>query len=462
MSPAVILWYRGHDLRVNDNEALSAAAQRGRVLPVYLHAPADEGPWAPGAAARWWLHRSLQALAEQLGAVGLRLILRRAEHAVDGLLTLLEESGATAVYTHRRSEPEAAAVEAAVAQALANKGVGFHLVQAHTLAPLGAMRTLEGNPYRVFTPFYRSLMRRDEPAEPLPVPDVQPMTTWPASDTIEQLGLDPQHEWTSGLAHAWTPGERGALQRLQTFGQYLGDYSQQRDRPDTDGTSCLSPHLRFGELSPRQAWHGARIAAGLQAEPWLRQLAWRDFGHHLLHAYPHTVDRPLREMFAAFPWSQDQRALRIWQKGATGFPFVDAGMRQLWHTGWMHNRVRMIAASFLVKDLMICWQHGARWFWDTLVDADLANNTLGWQWVAGCGADAAPYFRVFNPVTQGEKFDPNADYVRRWVPALRQLTGRDAHRPWRVSLPGRRYPEPMVDHAEARIAALAAYKEIRP
>jgi deoxyribodipyrimidine photo-lyase len=456
-----ILWYRGHDLRRADNEALVAAARHDAVVPCYLHVPDDEGDWPLGGASAWWLHRSLRALDEAWRAAGSRLLLRRGPSTVRALLHLAEECGATAVYAHRRSEPAAAAVEVEVARALGERGIKLHLTETHTLAPLGAVRTGEGGPYKVFTPFWRALQGRGEPADPVAPVDCTPPPTWPASVTLDALALEPSIDWHAGLRASWTPGEAGATARLRRFCHEAENYDEQRNRPDVDGTSSLSPHLRFGEISPRQAWHAARAAAGDRAEPWLRQLAWRDFGHHLLHHLPHTVDEPLRPEFAHFPWTEDAAALRRWQTGRTGFPFVDAGMRQLWRTGWMHNRVRMVVASFLVKDLMLPWQAGARWFWDTLVDADLANNTLGWQWTAGCGADAAPYFRVFNPITQGEKFDPEASYVRRWVGELADLAPRDAHRPWELPLATSSYPAPMIDHGLARKRALAAYDELR-
>ena len=460
MSPT-LLWFRGHDLRLTDNEALCAAAARGPVVPVFVHAPGDEGDWPLGGAASWWLHRSLVALDADLRRRASRLVLRQAGSAIEALVRLVDETGARMVYAHRRTEPAAAAVEAEAGRALGERGVELQLTETHTLAPLGTLRTGEGRPYRVFTPFWRRLQAAGEPTEPVGVPTLPTVNRWPPSADLADLGLEPVVDWAGGLRAAWTPGEAGATARLRVFCAHAASYDARRDRPDMAGTSSLSPHLRFGELSPRQAWHAVRAAAGFDAEPWLRQLAWRDFGHHLLSSFPHTVDEPLRPEFTRFPWRRDSGALRAWRRGRTGYPFVDAGMRQLWHTGWMHNRVRMVVASFLVKDLLLPWQEGTRWFWDTLVDADLANNTLGWQWTAGCGADAAPYFRVFNPVSQGERFDPAGDYVRRWVPELADLSARGAGRPWETSSTSGHYPAPIVDHAEARRQALAAYAELR-
>lgn len=454
-----IVWFRGHDLRLIDNEALCAAAARGPVVPVYVHAPEEEGEWPLGGAARWWLHHSLSSLDEDLQRLGGRLIVCSGA-TVPTLLALAQAVGATAVYAQRRTEPAAAQIEVDVASNLGQAGIEMHLSQQHTLVTLGSLRTGQGGPYRVFTPFWKAMRAQGEPPDPIAPPSSLRLHDV-TSERIEDLGLLDTVDWAAGLRQAWSPGEAGAAQQLLRFCQRAGDYDEHRDRPDMDGTSSLSPHLRFGEISPRQAWHAVRAAAGTDAEPWLRQLAWRDFGHHLLHHFPHTTTLPLRDEFNRFPWLQDDGALRDWQQGRTGFPLVDAGMRQLWTCGWMHNRVRMVVASFLVKDLMIGWQQGARWFWDTLVDADLANNTLGWQWTAGCGADAAPYFRVFNPVSQSMRFDPHAQYIRRWVPELQSASATDAHRPWEMPLINPAYPPPMVDHAQARERALSAYQTMR-
>ena len=286
---------------------------------------------------------------------------------------------------------------------------------------------------------------------------------------IDDLGLLPALDWADGLRAQWTPGPNGAQAALDAFKtEAVSRYKTDRDRPDFVGTSRLSPHLHFGEISPRQVWHECMKAP--VAEPYLRQLIWREFAHHLLYHFPHTPDQPLRENFNRFPWKKDPDGFAAWTRGKTGYPIVDAGMKELWRTGWMHNRVRMIVASFLVKDLLIPWQEGARWFWDTLVDANLANNTLGWQWVAGCGADAAPYFRIFNPVLQAAKFDPDGAYVKKWIPTLRGLPAPDLHRVYElppaaltragVTL-GTTYPRPVVDHAVARDAALDAYARLK-
>ena len=335
-------------------------------------------------------------------------------------------------------------------------------------------------PFQVFTAFWRTCLASEEPSEPLPAPRrVSVPPRQPASLPLAALDLEPKLNWTDGLRAAWQPGTAGAEAELRRFlRDGLLTYAEGRNRPDLVGTSRLSPHLHFGEISPRQVWQAVRRFAESHSVPaavwrhwqFLTELGWREFGHDLLFHFPHTPEQPLRAEFARFPRRKHSAWLRAWQRGQTGCPLVDAGMRELWITGWMHNRVRMVVASFLVKNLLLPWQEGARWFWDTLVDADLANNTLGWQWTAGCGADAAPFFRIFNPVSQGERFDPDGCYVRRWVPELGRLPAAWIHRPWEappavlaaagVEL-GRNYPRPVVSLLLSRELALEAYHRIR-
>ncbi len=466
-SAPAIVWFR-HDLRLADHPALAAAlAGRGPVLPLYVHAPQEEGAWAPGGASRWWLHQSLASLDADLRRRGSRLLVRRGP-AASALAALASECGARAVHWTRRVEPAARAQEERVGQALARLGVAAHPQDGELLFDPGAIRTGQGRPFQVFTPFWKACLAAPPPAAPAPAPARLPAPdAWPAGEEIAALDLLPRPDWAAGLRATWTPGESGAQARLRRFlDAPLPDYPDGRDRPDREGTSRLSPHLRFGEISPRQAWHAALAVAAARrrapvargAEAWLRQLGWREFARHLLWHFPHTAEAPLRPEFADLAWRDDAAGLRAWQRGRTGFPVVDAGLRELWATGWMHNRARMIAASFLVKDLLLPWQAGARWFWDTLVDADLANNTLGWQWTAGCGADAAPFFRIFNPALQGAKFDPDGAYVRRWVPELAGLPAASLHRP---VAPPAGYPRPLVDHAAARARALAAHAALR-
>lgn len=459
-----IVWFR-RDLRLADNPALTAALEDAEaVLPVYLWSPQDEGEWAPGAAARWWLHASLAALDGSCRARGSRLLLR-AGPADDTLKALLAETGAEAVYWNRLYEPAMAERDTTLDARLRADGIATRSFNAALLHEPWQIETGKGDPYRVFTPFWKAVLKRPEPTPPrAPPADLKAPRKWPPGLVLDALGLQPRVRWHEGLAARWRPGEAGALARLDAWCEAgLGGYAAGRDRPDQDRTSMLSPHLHHGELSPRQAWHAASARRGeipeRDLECWLRELVWREFAHHVLFHFPHTPSEPLHAKYAAFPWRErHEPLLEAWQRGRTGIPIVDAGMRQLWATGWMHNRVRMIAASLLVKNIRAPWQKGARWFWDTLVDADLANNTMGWQWSAGCGADAAPYFRIFNPVTQGEKFDPHGHYVKRWVPELAALPAGRVHRPWEQPVGG--YPPPVIDLRRSRAEALAALSSL--
>ncbi|HYE47982.1 MAG TPA: deoxyribodipyrimidine photo-lyase [Azospirillaceae bacterium] len=470
----VIVWFR-RDLRLADNPALAAAAGRP-VLPLFVLDEEAPGRWRPGGASRWWLHHSLAALAASLARLGLPLLLRRGP-AARVVPALAAETGAAAVHWNRRYEPWAVARDAALKAELAASGVGARSFNGSLLAEPWQLSTGAGRPYRVFTPFWRALLAAPPPAPPLPVPaGLTAPAQVPRGDRLEDWGLLPSGpDWAGGLRDTWTPGEAGAAGRLARFLEGpAAAYGAARDLPGTEGTSRLSPHLHFGEISPRQVWAQAQAAMGCHdregmvagIESFLREIGWREFCYNLLYHFPTLPEVPLNPEFEAFPWSDDRTALSAWTRGRTGYPIVDAGMRQLWATGWMHNRVRMIAASFLVKHLLLPWREGAAWFWDTLVDADLANNSAGWQWVAGCGADAAPYFRVFNPVLQGRKFDPAGAYVRRWVPELARLPDAWVHEPWRAPAdvlaragvrPGRDYPEPVVALEAGRERALAAY-----
>ena len=471
---ASIIWFR-LDLRLDDNPALRAAIERGGpVIPLYIWTPKEEDGWTPGGASRWWLHHSLLALDAALQRHGSRLIVRHGATQKE-LAAVVRTARAGAAFWNRRHEPAARRQEESVAARLRELGVDCHEFNGNLLMDPALVTNRQGGPFRVYSAFWRSCGATASPPEPVPCPKRIPAPQrWPRSLAIERLGLLPRPDWAAGLRDAWTPGAPGATRLLdQVCGGTIENYATDRDRPGITGTSRLSPHLHFGEISVREVWHmvsAKPAAAGSGLETFLKQLFWREFGHHLLYHFPHTTDLPLREDFAAFPWRSDDAQLRSWQRGETGYPLVDAGMRELWTTGWMHNRVRMVVASLLVKHLLIPWQEGARWFWDTLVDADLSNNTLGWQWTAGCGADAAPYFRIFNPVAQGERFDPNGAYVRRWIPELAALPPKWIHKPWQapaavlsdanVAL-GRNYPHPIVDHAEARARALAAYAQMR-
>lgn len=473
-SRPVIVWFR-QDLRLTDNPALGAAAQGGRpIVPVYIRDDDAAGRWAPGGAARWWLHGSLESLAAALAGKGASLVLRSGP-AADVLQALVAETRASAVYWNRCYEPFAVARDGKIKAALAARGIDAQSFNAALLFEPWTVRTRSGGPHRVFTPFWRACLARPEPARPLPAPTrlASPAGTI-RSERLEDWSLRPTRpDWAGGFRATWSPGEAGARARLDAFlASGVSEYKNARDFPGRQGTSRLSPHLHWGEIGPRQVWHAVRAAAGADAgaETLLTELGWREFSASLLHHFPALPEEPLRPEFARFAWAPDRRALSAWQRGRTGYPIVDAGLRELWATGWMHNRVRMIAASFLVKHLLQPWQDGAAWFWDTLVDADLASNAAGWQWVAGCGADAAPFFRIFNPVLQGEKFDPAGAYVRRWVPELARLPDAVLHKPWTapagvladagVAL-GRTYPRPVVEHGAARARALAAFAALK-
>lgn len=467
MSTALVLFRR--DLRLTDNPALSAAcAAHAQVLPVFIHAPDEDGKWAAGAASRWWLHHALAALDNQLRAQYAGLHLREGD-TLDVLRELIRSSGATAVYWNRLYEPASIARDTRIKSALREQGIEVHSHNAALWCEPWQIATQQGDPYKVFTPYWRNLRPQLQATEPLPAPRVPGWCELPDGLPLAALELLPRIAWAGGLGENWQPGETGAQELLEIFGDdAIGDYVQARDLPSRHGTSRLSPHLHYGEISPRQI-HAEldRRAQSVDAkrrpdiEPYLRELGWREFAHHLLFHFPQTPTENFNPRFADFAWAPSEDAqLTRWQQGRTGIPLVDAGMRELWHTGWMHNRARMIVASFLTKNLRQHWQYGARWFWDTLVDADLASNTLGWQWVAGCGADAAPYFRVFNPVTQAKKFDPDGVYLRRWLPELAGAPLDLLHEPWKdPSLLSRGgYPAPMVDLVSSRLDALAVYQ----
>ncbi len=475
--PPIIVWFRD-DLRLSDHPALSAAAKTGApIIALYVLDEESRGVRPLGGAARWWLAQSLRGLQASLQAVGAELVLRRGA-AAKVIPEVACVAKANRLFWNEIAQAPQLAIAKVVEAELAKAGIDSQSFAGDLLASPRDIRNQEGRGLRVFTPFWRRLQALGDPPAPLPAPKRLTTIAGIASETLEDWKLEPRHpDWAGGLRETWTPGEAAAQQRLEDFlADTLKGYAADRDRPDRDGTSTLSPHLRFGEISPRQIWHAARFAAAervalsADADKFLSELGWREFCRHLLHDNPDLATANLQPAFDAFPWKHDAKALAAWQRGRTGYPIVDAGMRQLWHTGVMHNRVRMVVASFLVKHLLVDWREGEQWFWDTLVDADAGSNPANWQWVAGCGADAAPYFRVFNPVLQGEKFDPDGAYVRRWVPELSRLDAKLIHQPWRatplelrsadVDL-GRTYPEPVVDHAMGRERALAAYARLR-
>ena len=473
----IILWFR-EDLRVSDNPALHLAKETGSpIVPLFVLDEMSRGVRAFGGAQRWWLHHSLASLGDDLASRGSRLILRRGP-ARAILEEIVGRTGATAIYWNRRYGPGGIAIDRAIKEAFTERGIGVHSFAGRLLHEPARTETTSGGFYKVYTPFWRAVGDGADPREPLLAPRSLPAPArFPPSDDLRDWKLLPENpDWSAKIADTWTPGEAAARERLGNFvGNGLGGYANRRDRPDErDGTSGLSPHLAFGEISPHQLWHATRTppqnVASQDLKTFRKEIVWREFCHHLLYHFPRLGRANYNARFDALAWRSDEAALAAWQEGRTGYPIVDAGMRQLWQTGWMHNRVRMIAASFLTKHLLIDWREGEAWFWDTLLDADEASNAANWQWVAGSGADAAPYFRIFNPILQGEKFDPGGAYVRRYVPEIASLPDRYIHRPWEAPEaelkkaniePGETYPRPIVEHKSARLRALAAYDRIK-
>ena len=477
----VIVWFR-RDLRLTDNPALSHAVATGEpIVPVFILDDEDAGEWRAGAASRWWLNGSLDALdgdiRRRTGGPGLVLRSGPAEAVIPALV---EATGARTVVWNRCYDPWAAQRDGRIKAALRAGGVAASSFNSALLCEPLSILNKQGEPYKVFTPFWKALRAAIHPPLQLPAPRRIETAAMPPGERLEDWSLRPQRpDWAAGLRKAWTPGEAGATERLDAFVDgAVFDYAQQRNLPAVAGTSRLSAHLHFGEIGPWQVWRAVTTAAEAAfgnpfyrgVETFLSELAWREFSHHLLFNVPSLPTAAMKPEFDRFAWREDPPALDAWRRGRTGYPIVDAGLRELWATGWMHNRVRMIVASFLIKDLLIDWREGEAWFWDTLVDADLANNAASWQWVAGSGADAAPYFRVFNPVSQGLRFDPDGAYVRRWAPELARLPDTAIHAPWLATSEqlatagvqlGRDYPRPMVDHAMARDRALAAYQAVR-
>ncbi len=468
--PNALVWFR-HDLRLDDNPALRAALDQGFTpIPVYVHAPQEEGESSPGAASLAWLHRSLAALDADLRARGSRLLLREGPSA-PALQALVEQTGAVAVFWNRKYEPATQPRDASLKKRLREQGLQVESFNGCLLFEPWDLATQQGGPYKVFTPFWRSALARwrapatwDAPGALPAFEDALP------GESLDAWRLAPALGWDAGFWKVWTPGEAGAREALEVFiDGALNGYRTDRDRPDRTGTSRLSPHLHFGEIAPWRITaelERARTAANsADMDGYIRELGWREFAYHLLHHFPQTTTQNLNPRFAHFDWAKvNPKALEAWQHGRTGVPIVDAGLRELWATGYMHNRVRMIVASYLTKHLRYHWLQGARWFWDTLVDADLANNTLGWQWTAGTGADAAPYFRVFNPVTQAEKFDPKGTYIAHWVPELAAVPVPLRFAPWEkpdvMSRIAPDYPRrPLVNLAQGREGALAAYRK---
>lgn len=462
-----IVWFR-QDLRLSDNPALhQAVTQADQLTLVYIHAPEEMGSWAHGAASQWWLHHSLTALADDIQQRGGKLIVRHG-NSLNQLLDIASTTASQHIFCNHLYEPAARKRDHQLAQQLAHHGITLHGWHGNLLYCPGSIMTQSQQPYRVFTPFWNRCLQQPVDGEPLPAAATYRTGPDVASLNVSELELLPAIPWYQGFAKHHHPGEAGAWKQWQTFTQHaVHHYASQRDIPAINGTSRLSAHLHFGEISPRQLLYLNQGIHSAGIEGFRRELGWREFAYHLLHHFPETTRQSLDPRFSDFPWQQGLTPLlTAWQRGLTGIPMVDAGMRELWHTGVMHNRVRMITASLLTKNLGQHWLSGAEWFWDTLVDADLAANTLNWQWVAGCGADAAPYFRIFNPVLQGKKFDPDGIYLRRWLPELAALPNKYLHAPWTAPqhvcrganvVLGDHYPAPIVDLAQSREQALARY-----
>ena len=468
----VIVWFR-QDLRLADNPALAVAAgSSAPILPLYILDDENAGDYAMGAASRWWLHQSLTALNHSLED---GLVLMQGD-AAKVLPALACDIGAAQIYWNRCYEPWRIERDSAIKQQLRSDGVSVRSFNGSLLFEPTDVLKPDRTPYKVFTPFYRKgcLEAASPPHEPQPRPDKLDIFRGVAGAALADLKLEPKIAWFEEMAALWTPGEAGAQDRLRLFlANGINNYREGRDRPDLENVSRLSPHLHFGEISPNQVWHAAAERGSKDPKDQAHfhsELGWREFSYNLLYHFPAVPHENLQRKFNRFPWREDSQALALWQQGQTGLPIVDAGMRELWRTGYMHNRVRMIVGSFLVKNLQINWRFGAAWFWDTLLDADLANNSASWQWIAGCGADAAPYFRIFNPVLQGKKFDPDGTYVRKFVPELAAMPDKYLHNPWEAPADvldeagieiGKDYPRPMVDLKKSRERALAAFSSLK-
>ena len=465
-----LVWLR-EDLRCADNPALHHAAEAGGVLPVYILDTTNTRPL--GAASKVWLYYSLKNLQK---SIPVRVFKGDPK---DIIPKLVQEHNLTGVYWNKGYTPGGIKRDEALKSALKSEEIDARSFKSILLVEPWEVSPKTSDFYKVFTPFWKACLKQFEqtpPTPPLPTPKATYIDA--TGESLEALGLRPANKtWHEAMINHWQVGEEAAMSKLKDFCQNtMADYQKGRNRPDKPGTSTLSPHLHFGEVSPRQVYHEAVKATERKqsradgGDVFLSEIGWREFSYNLIYNIPTLPDDPMQEKFANFKWENNPEALKKWQQGQTGYPIVDAGMRQLWHTGWMHNRVRMITASFLIKDLLIHWKEGEKWFWDTLVDADMASNVAGWQWVAGCGADASPFFRIFNPVTQGQKFDPDGDYVRKWLPELADLPKKHIHAPWEASSGdltlagvklGKDYPEPIVNHKTAREEALERYKSIK-
>lgn len=473
MQKKIIVMFQ-KDFRVYDNPALFEAVQSGEVVPVYVH---DE-TFSMGSASKWWLHHAIIDVQQQLEALGSTLIIRKG-NTQEEILSLIEQLGITAVYWNICYDPDRLQSNKKMKMMLEGKSIICKEFNSHLLLEPWIIKKKDNTEYKVFTPFYNAFQKQVIHKPISKVQRIKGGNSLPASLSVSELHLLPTIRWTSHIESIWDPTEEGAYKTCKKFfSSKLASYSEGRDFPNENAHSMLAPYLSFGQISVKFMYHylvneSTERQCSLfekQVNSFIRQLIWREFSYYLLYHYPFTVYKPLNKSFEHFPWNNEEELLTVWQKGETGYPFIDAGMRELWQTGFMHNRARMAVASFLVKHLLIPWQEGAKWFMDTLLDADIANNTMGWQWVAGSGADASPYFRIFNPITQGEKFDKDGEYIRKWVPELRDMPNKYIHKPWEapehilqkanITL-GHTYPLPLVDHKAARERALCAYKSMK-
>jgi deoxyribodipyrimidine photo-lyase len=473
-----LVWLR-QDLRLSDNPALyHAASTKDSIIPIYIYDEIVPQQWQIGGAQRWWLHHSLTKLSEQFAKKGMALILRRGDPKKI-LPEIIKATQANAIYWNRCYEPYARQLELALQNKLASLNIEVKSFEGNLLFEPNAIKNQQGSYYKVFNAFWRACLSSHEPGTPLAIPKLSTHSQKKIhSDQLSDWQLLPtKPNWAKNWGKLWVIGELAAQKKLTRFLEnQLNNYAEARDIPNIDGTSLLSPHLHFGEISPRQIWYATKQAlmhaskSHRHAERFLAEIGWREFSYYLLYHFPKLPEQPFQHKFSGFAWRYNKKDLQAWQRGLTGYPIVDAGMRQLWQTGWMHNRVRMIVASFLTKDLLIPWQQGEAWFWDTLVDADLASNSASWQWVAGSGADAAPYFRIFNPSLQGKKFDPEGEYVRRWIPELAKLPNKFTHTPWQATSEillkagirlGTDYPRPIVDHDISRKTSLELFKQLK-
>tara|TARA_B100000767_G_scaffold271608_1_gene297566 strand:+ start:5028 stop:6464 length:1437 start_codon:yes stop_codon:yes gene_type:complete len=468
-----IVWFR-QDLRLEDNPALSKAAENNaRILPIYILDNENAESWSMGEASRWWLHKSLESLNKSLDE-NLHFFIGKADEIIPDLI---EKTKATGVYWNRCYEPWRINRDKKIKTALLNNNITVRSFNGSLLFEPPNIKKQDDTPYKVFTPFYKKgcLENGPLPRDLLVCPSKLIFEKNIESKKLSELKLLPPINWHHNIQNTWSPGEKGAQHRLNNFLKTgIKNYKIGRNRPDKEFISRLSPHLHFGELSPHQAWFSVKELRQSSEtkdsiEHFLSELGWREFSNNLLYYWQNLPEINLQKKFDRFPWLDNPKSLECWQRGMTGYPIVDAGMRQLWKTGYMHNRVRMVTGSFLVKNLMLDWRHGERWFWDTLLDADLANNSASWQWIAGCGADAAPYFRIFNPIIQGEKFDPNGDYVREYIPELSTIPTKFIHKPWEapeeiLMVAGitldKDYPLPIVDLKSSRDRALLAFKSL--